>query len=311
MTRIGGSPASWRPVARRLSESALVLGMTVVVAFALTHLLPGDPISVLTEGQGDGDDAAPPVWLQFADYLGDLLRGDFGRSWRYGGAPAGALIREAVPVTAVLATASLIVAVLVGIPAGLLSARWKGSWLDFGVTAASVLGLSLPPVVMATWLMLIAVAVGGAPAIGGGAGPGGLVLPVAAMALVPAAVLARATRAHILEVLNEDYVRCARAKGAGEWVVLVRHALPNVLSALATVAGALAGALFTSTTVVEIVFNLQGLGRLGVFGVLARDYPLVSAVVLVLVAAQVAISLAVDALIAVLDPRGRDPLDTP
>jgi peptide/nickel transport system permease protein len=135
--------------------------------------------------------------------------------------------------------------------------------------------------------------------------------PVAALAMAPIGILARTTRAQLLEVLGHDYVRCARAKGLSELAVLVRHALPNAMVPIWVVVGTLAGAVLTATAVVETVFNLPGLGRLAIFAVLARDYPLAGAVILAFVLAQVTISLAVDLLIVAIDPRSRKPLDGP
>lgn len=315
MTRSPGPGGPWTFAGRRLIDGALVLGLAALCAFALTRLMPGDPVSMMMDGGGGDPEMIQrvrhaagldrPLWRQFADFSAGLLRGDLGLSWRYGGTPVATLIGEAAPTTLPLALAALLVAVPAGVGAGLVSARWRGRWPDGAVTVGSVLALSMSPVVLATWLMLVATAIRGVPSVGGFAGAVEWVAPVVALAIAPAGALARVTRAQVLDVLGQDYVRCARAKGLSQGAVLIRHALPNALVAITTVIGTAAGAILTSTAVVETVFNLPGLGQLAVFSVLARDYPLAGGVILAFVLAQVTISLAVDLVIAAIDPRGR------
>jgi len=322
MTRSAELRSAAAGAGRRLGELALVMAVAVLVGFVVTRLMPGDAASVMLDGQAADPEFTQrlrkaagidePLWRQFATYVTGLLRGDLGLSLRYGGTPVAALISEAAPTTLLLATAALLVATPAGLGAGLLSVRWRGKWPDGVVTAGSVVALSLSPVVLATWLMLAAVAVrGGGPSVEGVAWVFTLAAPVGALAIMPAGVIARITRAQLLEVLGQDYVRCARAKGLSETAILVRHALPNALAGVITVAGTAAGTILTSTAVVETVFNLPGLGRLAIFSVLARDYPLAGAVILVFALAQVVISFAVDLLIAVIDPRARGRMSGP
>ncbi len=295
----------------------LALGLAVVFAFVVTRLIPGDPVALLVDGQGGDPEFARrlrlasgvdlPVWRQFLDYVWGLLHGDLGLSLRYGGTPVTTLIGEAAPVTLVLVVSALGVAIPVGIAAGVVSAYRYGTWWDGLLTVGSVLALSLPPVVLATWVMLTAVAVWGVSSVGGDGGLAALAAPVLVLAIPPVGLIARVTRTQILDVLGQDYVRCARAKGLAELAVLIRHALPNAMVAVWAVVGMLGGAVLTSTAVVETVFDLPGLGRLAIFAVLARDYPLTGAVILIFVGLQALFSVLVDVLIVAIDPRSRHP----
>ena len=309
----------WLRAGRRLGEAVLLFGFVVVLAFVVTRLMPGDPVAVITDGNTvdpelaqrlrDAGGINQPLWRQFVDYLAHLAQGDLGLSWRYGGTPVTTLIAEAAPGTLLLAASALILATPAGIITGAVSARRAGRWLDGAITVCSVLALSLPPVVVASWLMLLAASAhNGLPTAGGGSFAA-LILPVIALSVAPAGIIARLTRAQLLEVLGREYVQCARAKGLSENAILIRHALPNALISVATVVGTLAGTILTSTAVIETVFNLPGLGRLAVFSVLSRDYPLAGGVIMVFVLLQVAISLAVDILISALDPRTPTPVE--
>jgi len=322
MIRFPRMPGCWEALGRRLAEAALVLGLAVVLAFAMARLMPGDPATVMMDGQGTdpalvrrlwgAGELDLPLWRQFVDYLTGLPGGDFGLSWRYAGMPVTTLIGEAAPVTLLLVVATLTVAVLAGIAAGIASAHRPGTWLDGALTVGAVLALSMPPVVLATWLMLATPGRLVVSLAGDWLGDlAGLMAPVAALAIAPIGIVARSTRAQLLEVLGHDYVRCARAKGLSALRVMIGHALPNAMVGVWAVVGTLAGAILTSTAVVETVFNLPGLGRLAIEAVLARDYPVAGAVVLVFVLVQVTISLAVDLLIVAIAPTDRDTLDQP
>ena len=309
----------WLRTGLRLGEAILLCGFVVVLAFVVTRLMPGDPVAVITDGNTvdpelaqrlrDAGGISQSLWRQFADYLAHLAQGDLGLSWRYGGTPVTTLIAEAAPGTLLLAASALILATPAGIIAGVASARRAGQWLDGAITVSAVLALSLPPVVVATWLTLLSAFCQKSLPMAEGGGLAALILPVIALSIAPAGIISRLTRAQLLEVLGQEYVQCARAKGLRESTILIRHALPNALVSVATVVGTLAGTILTSTAVIETVFNLPGLGRLAVFSVLSRDYPLAGGVIMVFVLIQVAISLVVDVLISAIDPRTRTTAD--
>ncbi len=305
-------------VVRRAMTALPMLVLAILIAFTLTRLIPGDPVTMMMDGRNadpeflrrlrDAGSIDQPFWRQFADYMADLVHGNLGRSWRYGGMPVATLIGDALPITLLLVSATVVVAVPVGIAAGLASAHRSGTWLDGLITAGSVLALAMPPVVLATWLMMVVSTFWDPSGIGEFAGIADFVAPVLALAVAPIGLIARVTRTQILEVLGQDYVRCARAKGLSEPAVLLRHALPNSLVAVSVVVGTMVGTVLTSTAVVETVFNLPGLGQLAILSVLARDYPLAGAIILTFVLAQVGISLAIDLFIITIDPRSRDPM---
>lgn len=295
-----------RRLARRLPGLLLLAGAAVLASFLASRALPGDPILLMVEGRavdpemvrqlraGAGLDR--PLAAQFTAYIVALLHGDLGHSLRYGGVPVTTLLAEALPVTLGLLAGAAALALPLGLAAGLAAADARRAWPGGLLTIGSVLALSTPPLALATWLML--------------AVPGGTALAVVALALPAAAVIARLTRAQVAEVLGRDFIRTARAKGLRRAAVLLRHALPNALVPLAVAAGSVVGALFTATAAVESVFALPGMGRLTVQAVLARDHPLAGAAVLVFVLAQVGLSLMVELLIGLADPRlrgGREP----
>ncbi len=307
--------------ASRLIETALILGGAIIVALVIGKLMPGDPVSLSLDGQHVSPELMQklrettgidqPLWQRFTTYLTALAHGDLGTSWRYEGTSVVTLIVEGLPTTLVLLVGALIIAAASGITAGVLSARWPGTVVAGMVTAAagSAFAFAMSPVVVATWLVLAGPVVH-AGAIGGFWGRGGqffdLIAATGALALGQAGTISRATRVQLLEVLSLEFLLCARAKGLSEWAVLLRHALPNAMTAIATTIGSAATTILTSTAVVETVFNLPGLGRLAIGSVLSRDYPLVAAIVVVFVFAQVVISVATDMVIFAIDPRIRE-----
>ena len=319
LSRGGGEV--WGAVAGRIAEAALMLGMAVLFAFTVSRLIPGDPVALLADGQGGdpefvrrlrhavGIDA--PIWQQFFTYGMDVLHGNFGMSLRYGGVPVAKLLLEAMPVTLPLVAITMIVAVPVGIGVGALSAYWVRTGFDTVATIGAVAALSIPPVVLASWLMLGAAVFWGQSSSGGLAGFMDWVMPVAALVLAPAALVARTTRAQVLDVMKQDYVHYARAKGLSKPAVLFHHILPNVMVAVWAMVGILVGAVLTSTSVVETVFGLPGLGQLAISSVLSRDYSLVGAIILIFIVFQVVASLICDLVIISLDPRTRYPESRP
>lgn len=296
----------WR-LTRRLPGLLLLAGAAVLASFLASHALPGDPVMLMVDGRAadpemirrlrEGAGLDQPLGVQFLSYALALLQGDLGLSLRYGGVPVTALLSGALPVTLGLMTGAAALALPVGLALGLAAADDRRAWPGTALTIGSVLALSVPPLALATWLML--------------AGSGTAPWAVAALALPAAAMIARLARTQLTEVLGHDFIRTARAKGLGRVAVLLRHALPNALVPLAAAVGSVAGTILTTTAAVETVFALPGLGRLAVQAVLARDHTVAGAAVLVFVLMQVAISLTAELLIGLADPRLRGDAGAP
>jgi ABC-type dipeptide/oligopeptide/nickel transport system permease component len=302
-------------LARRLAEMMLVLAAVVVLAFAAGRLMPGDPIgAMLSDRAGDkelerrlreqyGLDA--PLPEQFLLYVRGLAYGDFGFSYRFVGVPVIDVLGDSLKISPLLALGALGLAVPVGVAAGAFAALHRNRWGDTAVMAVVVAGMSIPNFAMATFLVyLFAARLGWLPVAGWGS-PGQAVLPILVLALQPAAYVARLARTFMLEVLAQDYIRTARAKGLRERVVIWRHALRNTLVPLLTTIGIIFGTLLTSTFVIETIFNVPGLGRQAIQAIFARDYPVTIAVVLLFTFFYAGINLVVDLLYTVIDPRIR------
>jgi peptide/nickel transport system permease protein len=245
-----------------------------------------------------------PLTVQYLHWLSAASRGDLGHSWLKGLRVSDAL-RERIPRTAALAAAAAAISVLVGLPVGILAAVRRNSLADHLCRVGALLAASVPGYFAAYVLILVfAVRLQAVPAFGFGSAVN-LVLPAATLALGPAAVLARLTRSTVLEVLGEDYVRTARAKGAGSVNVLVRHALRNAMIPLLTVIGLSLGHLLGGSLVVEYVFAWPGMGDLAISAIHARDYPLIQGFVLFAGAVYVLVNFSVDLGYAWIDPRIR------
>lgn len=300
---------------RRLAELFFVLAAVIVLAFIASRLMPGDPIgAMLSDRAGDtqlesrlreqyGLDA--PVGEQFMIYLRGIARGDFGYSYRFVGVRVVDVIGDSLAITPLLALAALALAVPLGVAAGTFAALHRNRWGDTSVMAAMVAGISIPNFAMASFLVyLLAVRLGALPVAGWGTAAQA-VLPVTVLALQPAAYIARLSRTFMLEVLAQDFIRTARAKGLREHLVILRHALRNALVPLLTTIGTIFGSLLTSSFVVETIFNVPGLGRQAIQAIFARDYPVTIAVILLFSFFYAAINLAVDLAYGVIDPRIR------
>ncbi len=306
-----------RYATRRLAYVVLALLGVSVLTFALGVLAPGDPAEVvLSRSLGQpptdeqlavkrhelGTDRSLPV--QYLDWLGGAVRGDFGDSWLRGVRVHDAMV-ERVPRTVVLAVSAAGLSLLVGIPVGVLAATRRNSILDHVSRAGSLFGASFPSFFVAYLLIyLFAVRFRAVPVFGFGSAAH-LVLPAVTLALGPAAVLARFTRSTVLEVLGEDYVRTAAAKGARGTAVLFRHALRNALIPVVTIAGLSVGHLLGGSLIVEWVFAWPGMGDLAVSAIQDRDYPLVQGFVLFAAIVYLVVNLVVDLSYAYLDPRVR------
>jgi ABC-type dipeptide/oligopeptide/nickel transport system permease component len=305
-----------RFLAQRLTLLVPVLLGVSLVAFILLHLTPGDPARVLLGelGQGASQEEITrlrqalgldaPLVVQYGRFVWRAAQGDLGRSLRTG-APVLDEVLARAPFTLALTAVSLAVAIAVGLPAGVLSAAYRGSALDHGAMLLALFGVSLPVFWLGLLLMLVfALALGWLPASGFGTWQH-LVLPSVTLGLASSALIARMTRSSLLEVLGADYVRTAHAKGLAARVVLLRHALRNALIPVVTVIGLQLGGLLGGAVLTETVFAWPGMGRLAVNAIYSRDIPLVQGTILFTAVAFVVINLAVDALYALLDPRVR------
>jgi peptide/nickel transport system permease protein len=301
-------------LARRLLAVIPVLFGVTLAVFSMLFLVPGDPVKMMlaefvtTPAQIEQMRAQlhldEPILKQYGRFVGNALRGDLGTSIRSRRAVATE-IGENVGSTAQLALASMAVAVALGVPLGLMAALLRNSWLDAGSMVMALLGVSMP----SFWLGLLLIFtfslhLGWFPATGGG-DLWHLVLPSVTLGMIASAIIARLTRSSMLEVLGQDYVRTARAKGLAWWGVVVRHALKNALIPVITIFGLQFGNLLAGAVIVETVFSRPGLGRLIVGGILAKDFPLVQGTVLFVATAYVLINVLVDITYAFVDPRIR------
>ena len=308
-------------ITRRLLATVPVMAVVAITVFMLLRLMTGDPAAIIAGDNATSQDVAAiraklgldrPIAQQFAIWIGNVLRGDFGESFFFK-KPVAELIAGRVQPTLSLAVCTLILAVSMAVPLGVVAAWRRGSWLDRGVMGFAVLGFSVPTFVIGYVLIyVVAIELAWLPVQGYQRleeGFGGflqrLILPSFTLAVVYVALIARITRASVLEVLSADHVRTARAKGLGELAVLVRHVLRNAAVPIVTVIGLGIALLIGGVVVTESVYAIPGLGRLTVDAVLARDYPTVQAVILVFSAVYVLINLIVDLTYTFLDPRIR------
>jgi peptide/nickel transport system permease protein len=300
-------------LARRLLASAGVIAGVALLTFLLLHLVPGDPVeAMLGESATPADRAAlraelgldAPLPFQLARYAAALVRLDLGQSL-VSRRPVGELIAERFPATLQLAAAALGLAIAVAVPLGVLAARRRGGSADQAAMGLALLGMSVPTFWLGPLLMLVfAVWLGWTP-ISGREGIDSLILPAATLGTGMAAVLARMTRASLLETLGEDYIRTARAKGLSEARVVWRHGLRNAALPVVTVLGMQLGALLGGAVITETVFSWPGIGSLLVESIQRRDYPVVQGCVLLVSVTYVLVNTATDALYAWLDPRVR------
>jgi len=301
--------------ARRLAGLVPLLFVVVLLAFVANLLTPGDPVLMMLGARaGDAElmrslrhqyGLDQPLWRQFAGYLWGVCRGDFGFSYRLVGVPVLEVIKDGLRISPVLALAALALAVPIGVSLGTFAALRRNTWPDTGVMVALIAGISVPNFAMAAFLVyLFSIQLGLLPVAGWGT-LRQAVLPVLLLALHPSAYLARLSRTYMLEVLRQDYVRTARAKGLPERLVVYRHALRNTLVPLLTTIGIIFGGLLSGTFVVETIFNLPGLGSLAIQAIFARDYPVTLAIVVLFTAFYAGINLVVDLLYRLIDPRIR------
>jgi peptide/nickel transport system permease protein len=310
-----------RFILARLGGTLAVLVLVAVMVFALTRLASGDPIALLLGDQATAEDIAQarvqygldkPLLTQFGYWIKEVAQGNLGQSIFLQRPVTQALAERAEP-TFFLATFAVTIAALIGIPCGLIAAVWRGRLVDQIFSAVAMLGASVP----SFWMGLILIQVvaewlGWFPASGYG-DPGvpfierlhHLVLPATVLGVLNSALIIRFTRASVLDILNEDYVRTARSKGLSERVVILKHVLRNALVPIVTVLGLTLALMIGGAVVTETVFNLPGVGNLVVRAVLRRDYPVIQGTLLVIAGIYVLINLMIDLIYMIVDPRIR------
>jgi peptide/nickel transport system permease protein len=298
---------------RRLLQAVVVLWLLTVIVFAIARL-SGNPVDLLLpQGAPPSQRAAlihqfgldQPWPLQYVKFLGHALEGDFGESVRFH-TPALSLVLSHMPATFELAIAALLIAVVVGIPLGVLAALFRGRSVDYGTTTVLTLGQAMPSFWLAILLILwLGVDLRWLP-VGGRSGIDSLVMPAVTLSIVPLVTLARITRSSVSSVLPQDYVRTAEAKGLRRRTVLVRHVLRNGLIPVITVTGIAMGQLLSGAVITEQIFTWPGVGWLSIQAIEARDYAVVQSVTLIVATIIVALNLLVDFLYFTLDPRIRE-----
>ncbi|HWU81929.1 MAG TPA: nickel ABC transporter permease [Methylophilaceae bacterium] len=298
---------------RRLMAIVPVVFGVLLLTFLLVHLVPGDPVEVMLGESASGADRAQlraelgldqPVVVQFGHYLARLAQGDFGTSIHSGKA-ISSLLAERYPATLKLALLALCIALCIGLPLGIVAALKADRWPDHVATTLSLTLSAMPHFWLGPLLMLVfALWLGWLP-VSGMENGASIMLPALTLGFGLAAILTRMTRASLLEVLNEDFVRTARAKGLDESTVILRHALRAALLPVVTVVGLQMGSLLAGTVITETVFAWDGIGRLLVESIEKRDYPVTQACVLVIALSYVLVNLGTDLLYARLDPRVR------
>ena len=297
---------------RVLLTVPVLLGVATLV-FALIHLVPGDPAEAMLGESAPAADLAElrtrlgldrPLLAQYGDFLAGLVRGDLGTSFRYG-SPVSREIGSRLRRTAQLALAAMVVAMVIAIPLGILGALFRGRAIDQVAMGVSLLGISMPNFWLGPLLAIVfAVQLGWLPVAGTGT-IGHLVLPAVTLGAALAAVLARMTRASLIDELRELYVLAARARGLSVRRAVVLHAFRNSLIPVVTILGLQLGAVLTGTIITETIFAWPGVGRLLIQAINFRDYPLVQGCILFIAVTYVAMNLLVDLAYAWLDPRIR------
>ena len=296
----------------RLLRSLLTLFLVISFTFIILRLT-GDPAMMILSPDAPPEAIAAfratwgldtPLWQQFLGYLWNIAQGNFGVSMRNGNSAMG-LVLEAVPATLAITIPAFLLKILLGIPAGVLAALYRNSWMDRLLMSLAVAGHTLPSFILGLLLVLMfAVRLGWLPS-GGFNSPWHALLPIVTLTISGAAVLARYTRSSMLEVLGQPYVRAAIAKGLTYRQVILRHALPNAGMPIVTIAGLMMGGLIAGAVVVENVFSWPGVGRLMVSAVGNRDLAVVQAALLLITVAMISANLLVDAAYGLIDPRVR------
>ena len=304
----------FRFLAGRVALGGLTVFVTTILVTLLIHLVPGDPVQIMyAQSQGSTPEQIEqvrrnlgldqPIYIQYFQYLGRLAEGDLGHTIR-GGQPVLDVILQRLPNTIVLAIAAMAVAIAIGLPLGFFAAYHRGSLIDTGLMALAIAGISMPHF----WLGLIllfffAVDLGWLPV--SGSGPANLILPAVTLGLSNAAIFARLTRSSMIDVMNQDFVQTALAKGLPRPLVFRRHVLRAGLVPLITMMGLQFAFMMGGAIVVENIFSWNGVGHMAVEAIFQRDYPIIQGFILTFAFVVVVVSIFIDALYAFIDPRIR------
>jgi len=299
-----------RYVFRRLGGAIIILWVIITVTFALMHAIPGGPfttekklppqVKASIEAKYHLDD---PVWKQYGDYLGGVITGDLGPSYKYEGRSVNDIISDAFPISAQLGLLSLMVAVAGGIAAGAISAMRPNGIVDYAVTILSTIGISVPTFIIGAVLVYVVGFELVCFPVALWRGPSYMVLPVLTLAAQPMAFIARLTRSGLLDVYQQEYIRTARAKGLSSWTILTRHALGNAILPVITYLGPLAASLLTGSFIVETIFAIPGLGQYFVTSIYNRDYTVILGITIFYSALVVFLNILVDMIYPLIDPR--------
>ena len=300
-------------IIRRILHTVPVLFGVVVITFILMYMIPGDPVvSMVGERYDEAtihklrkelhlDDSLP---MQFVRYVGNVVRGDFGKSFITGGSVSEELLKK-FPNTMMLAVASMIIAIITGLTMGIVSSLKPQSILDKITMLFALVGISAPVFWVGLMLVLfVGVYLQWLPPTGFG-GIEHIILPAIALGLRSAAYLARLTRATMLEVLNQDYIRTARMKMLPEWKVILKHGFPNILIPIITVIGTDFGSYLSGAVLIESIFGWPGIGRYALEAILKRDFPVIQGTVLFMALMFILANLIVDIFYGIVDPRMR------
>lgn len=308
-------------IAIRIAQAIPVMFIVAVLTFLLMHLLPGDPATIIA---GDGADQEAiaqirrelgldqPVLTQLGLWITNLLQGDFGRSLMLN-QPVAEAVAQRMPVTLSLALVAFAITIPFGIILGVIAAVWRDTWVDSAVMMLALVGVSVPNFWIAILsVILFSVTLGWLPSAGYiplSESPSGwlasLIQPAVVLALFQIGYLARMTRSAMLDVLDQDYIRTARAKGVSARATIFKHAFRNTLMQVVTVSGYILSLLIGGSVVIEQIFALPGIGRLLVQAIMARDYPVVQGTMLLLGFAFVLVNIVIDLIYAYVDPRVR------
>ena len=302
-------------IAQRLFFALFSMVGATLVAFLAMQLAPGDPLELMA-GERNIDPRVIELWrqrygldkplaVQYLLFLRNAVQGDLGTSYFYVGKPVTEMLMEGIPVSIKWEAVGLLFAVAAAVPIGVISALKQNSWIDNVSMFFALAGISLPSFALATFLIVgVSLKLGWLP-VAGLSTPKHYILPAITMAAGPMALLARMIRASMLEVIRQDYIVTARAKGLSEYFIIVRHALRNALLPALTIVGIIVGRIFSGTFLIETIFNIPGLGRIGVTAVLQRDYPVILGATVLLSVAFLIATLITDILYGYLDPRIR------
>ena len=299
-----------RYVLRRIGSALVILWVIISITFVLMHAIPGGPftsekklppqVKASIEAKYHLDD---PLWKQYTDYIGSIVTGDLGPSYKYEGRSVNDIIGEAFPISAQLGLLALCVAVVGGIAAGAISAMRPNGMIDYAITFISTLGISVPTFIIGAVLVYVVGFEMGLLPVAFWRGPSYMILPVLTLAAQPMAFIARLTRSGLLDVYQQEYIRTARAKGLGSRTILFSHALGNAILPVITYIGPLAAGLLTGSFIVETIFAIPGLGQYFVTSIYNRDYTVILGVTVFYSTLIVVLNIIVDMIYPIIDPR--------